>query len=81
MFKEVFPPAGVQRAIESKEAQQQEAEAMKFRLQRERLEVECLKGSRISKEAKGDDGLKNWGSFLENQFFALIYNNKYDLFL
>lgn len=40
MLKEITPPANVTRAIESKQAQQQEAEAMKFRLQRERLEAE-----------------------------------------
>lgn len=40
MIKEISPPATVTRAIESKQAQQQEAEAMKFKLQRERLEAE-----------------------------------------
>ena len=40
MLKEISPPEIVRVAIESKQAQQQEAEAMKFRLQRERLEAE-----------------------------------------
>lgn len=40
MLKEISPPEIVRHAIESKQAQQQEAEAMKFRLQRERLEAE-----------------------------------------
>jgi len=48
MLKEVSPPALVIAAIEKKQAQQQEAEAMKFRLQSERLEAE-----RKEIEAKG----------------------------
>lgn len=48
MLKEVSPPALVTAAIEKKQAQQQEAEAMKFRLQSERLEAE-----RKEIEAKG----------------------------
>lgn len=40
MLKEISPPDTVRIAIESKQAQQQEAEAMKFKLQRERLEAE-----------------------------------------
>jgi regulator of protease activity HflC (stomatin/prohibitin superfamily) len=40
MLKEISPPETVRIAIESKQAQQQEAEAMKFKLQRERLEAE-----------------------------------------
>ncbi len=40
MLKEVTPPATVTRAIETKQAMQQEAEGMKFKLQREKLEAE-----------------------------------------
>jgi len=48
MLKEISPPETVRHAIESKQAQQQEAEAMKFKLQREHLEAE-----RKTIEAKG----------------------------
>ena len=40
MLKEILPPETIKSAIENKQAQQQEAEAMKFRLQREKLEAE-----------------------------------------
>ncbi len=40
MLKEISPPPTVTHAIETKQAMQQEAEAMKFKLQRERLEAE-----------------------------------------
>ena len=40
MLKEISPPEVVTRAIEAKQAQQQEAEAMKFKLQKEKLEAE-----------------------------------------
>jgi regulator of protease activity HflC (stomatin/prohibitin superfamily) len=40
MLKEVLPPESLRKAIELKQAQQQEAQAMKFRLQRERLEAD-----------------------------------------
>lgn len=43
MLKEISPPETVRRAIESKQAQQQEAEAMQFKLQREKLEAERKK--------------------------------------
>jgi regulator of protease activity HflC (stomatin/prohibitin superfamily) len=48
LLKEVSPPALVTAAIERKQAQQQEAEAMKFKLESERLEAE-----RKEIEAKG----------------------------
>jgi regulator of protease activity HflC (stomatin/prohibitin superfamily) len=48
MLKEISPPETVRRAIEWKQAQQQEAQAMQFKLQRERLEAE-----RKTIEAKG----------------------------
>ncbi len=48
MLKEVTPPLAVTRAIETKQAMQQEAEGMRFKLQRERLEAE-----RKTIEAKG----------------------------
>ncbi len=48
MLKEISPPPLVTAAIEKKQAQQQEAEAMKFRLQSEKLEAE-----RKEIEAKG----------------------------
>lgn len=40
MLKEISPPDVVRNAIELKQAQQQEAEAMQFKLQKERLEAE-----------------------------------------
>lgn len=40
MIKDVRPPQTVTNAIERKQAQQQEAEAMKYRLEREKLEAE-----------------------------------------
>ncbi|WP_133134969.1 prohibitin family protein [Legionella nautarum] len=43
MLKEILPPESIRRAIENKQAQQQEAEGMKFRLQREKLEAERKK--------------------------------------
>jgi len=43
MLKEVSPPESLRKAIELKQAQQQEAEAMKFRLQREKLEADRKK--------------------------------------
>lgn len=43
MLKEILPPESLRRAIENKQAQQQEAEGMKFRLQREKLEAERKK--------------------------------------
>ena len=48
MIKDVEPPKTVTAAIERKQAQQQEAEAMKYRLEREKLEAE-----RKEIEAKG----------------------------
>ncbi|KTC86586.1 prohibitin family protein [Legionella brunensis] len=43
MLKEILPPESIRLAIENKQAQQQEAEGMKFRLQREKLEAERKK--------------------------------------
>ena len=43
MLKEVTPPQTLRRAIENKQAQQQEAEAMQFRLQKEKLEAQRKK--------------------------------------
>ncbi len=40
MLKEISPPDVVKNAIEQKQAQQQEAEAMQFKLQKEKLEAE-----------------------------------------
>jgi regulator of protease activity HflC (stomatin/prohibitin superfamily) len=40
MLKEISPPETVRIAIESKQAQEQEAQAMQFKLQKERLEAE-----------------------------------------
>jgi regulator of protease activity HflC (stomatin/prohibitin superfamily) len=43
MLKNITPPASLSHAIEKKQAQQQEAEAMKFRLEREKLEAQRKK--------------------------------------
>lgn len=40
MLKEIIPPVSLQQAIELKQAHQQEAEGMQFKLQREKLEAE-----------------------------------------
>jgi regulator of protease activity HflC (stomatin/prohibitin superfamily) len=83
MLKEVSPPDTVRRAIESKQAQQQEAEAMKFRLQRERLEAE-----RKTIEAQGiqnfqeivkkgiDENLLAWKGIEATELLARSPNSK-----
>lgn len=83
MIKEVSPPATVTRAIEAKQAQQQEAEAMQFRLQREKLEAE-----RKTIEAKGiqqfqdivkkgiDENLLTWKGIEATENLAKSPNTK-----
>lgn len=83
MLKEVSPPERVRIAIESKQAQQQEAEAMKFRLQKERLEAD-----RKAIEAQGiqnfqeivkkgiDTNLLTWKSIEATEALAKSSNAK-----
>lgn len=83
MLKEITPPRSLTDAIERKQAQQQEAEAMKFRLERERLEAE-----RKEIEAKGiqkfqeivkrgiDENLLAWKGIEATETLAKSSNSK-----
>ena len=83
MLKEILPPESVRIAIESRQSQQQQAEAMKFRLQRERLEAD-----RKKIEAKGiqefqeivkkgiDSNLLAWKGIEATQELAKSPNSK-----
>lgn len=83
MLKEISPPETVRIAIESKQTQQQEAEAMKFKLQKERLEAQ-----RKSIEAQGiqkfqeivkqgiDENLLSWKGIEATEQLAKSNNSK-----
>jgi len=83
MLKEISPPEIVRVAIESKQAQQQEAEAMKFRLQKEKLEAErkTIEAEGIQKfqeiVKKGiDKNLLEWKGIEATEIIAKSPNTK-----